>query len=70
MYSTCGYREKLSPAPVVCQTPSDNTALCRLTSVTEELATATETVSTRHATVMQLQQELQAEEQSTHPRQR
>lgn len=41
-----------------------------LTSVTEELATATETVSTRQATVMQLQEELQAEEQSTHPRQR
>lgn len=41
-----------------------------LTSVTEELATATETVSTRQTTVMQLQEELQAEEQSTHPRQR
>lgn len=70
MYSTCGYREELSPAPAACETPSDNTALCRLTSVTEELATATETVSTRQATVMQLQQELQVEEQSTHPRQR
>ncbi|XP_049639262.1 tyrosine-protein kinase Fes/Fps [Suncus etruscus] len=41
-----------------------------LTSVTEELATAAETVSTRQAAVMQLQQELQVEEQSTHPRQR
>lgn len=38
--------------------------------MTEELATASETVSTRHATVMQLQQELQEEEQSMHPRQR
>uniref|UniRef100_A0A2K5F1D2 Tyrosine-protein kinase n=1 Tax=Aotus nancymaae TaxID=37293 RepID=A0A2K5F1D2_AOTNA len=39
-----------------------------LTSVTDELAVATETVFSRQEVVTQLQQELQNEEQNTHPR--
>ncbi|KAM5291527.1 tyrosine-protein kinase Fes/Fps [Glossophaga mutica] len=41
-----------------------------LTSVTDELAAATQTVLSRQEAVAQLQQELQKEEQSIHPRQR
>uniref|UniRef100_A0A8D0Q976 Tyrosine-protein kinase n=1 Tax=Sus scrofa TaxID=9823 RepID=A0A8D0Q976_PIG len=41
-----------------------------LTSVTEELAEATETVLSRQEGVTQLQRELWKEEQSTHPRER
>ncbi|KAL0619801.1 Tyrosine-protein kinase Fes/Fps [Plecturocebus cupreus] len=41
-----------------------------LTSVTDELAVATETVFSRQEVVTQLQQELQNEEQNTHPRRR
>uniref|UniRef100_F7IC12 Tyrosine-protein kinase n=1 Tax=Callithrix jacchus TaxID=9483 RepID=F7IC12_CALJA len=41
-----------------------------LTSVTDELAVATETVFSRQEVVTQLQQELQDEEQNTHPRRR
>lgn len=42
----------------------------RLTSVTDELAVATETVLSRQEAVAQLQRELQNEEQNTHPRER
>ncbi|XP_012588143.1 PREDICTED: tyrosine-protein kinase Fes/Fps [Condylura cristata] len=42
----------------------------RLSSVTEELAVATEAVMGRQEAVSQLQQELQSEEQNTHPRER
>ncbi|XP_012391670.1 tyrosine-protein kinase Fes/Fps isoform X3 [Orcinus orca] len=41
-----------------------------LTSVTEELAVATETVLSRQEVVTQLQHELWTEEQTTHPRER
>ncbi|XP_024622290.1 tyrosine-protein kinase Fes/Fps isoform X3 [Neophocaena asiaeorientalis asiaeorientalis] len=41
-----------------------------LTSVTEELAVATETVLSRQEVVTQLQHELRTEEQTTHPRER
>ncbi|XP_007470614.1 PREDICTED: tyrosine-protein kinase Fes/Fps isoform X6 [Lipotes vexillifer] len=41
-----------------------------LTSVTEELAVATETVLSRQEVVTQLQRELWTEEQTTHPRER
>uniref|UniRef100_A0A8C9DA62 Tyrosine-protein kinase n=1 Tax=Panthera leo TaxID=9689 RepID=A0A8C9DA62_PANLE len=41
-----------------------------LTSVTDELAVATQTVLSRQEAVAQLQRELQNEEQNTHPRER
>uniref|UniRef100_A0A8C0M759 Tyrosine-protein kinase n=2 Tax=Canis lupus familiaris TaxID=9615 RepID=A0A8C0M759_CANLF len=41
-----------------------------LTSVTDELAVATETVLSRQEVVTQLQRDLQNEEQNTHPRER
>lgn len=42
----------------------------RLTSVTDELTAATQTVLSRQEAVAQLQRELQNEEQNTHPRER
>lgn len=42
----------------------------RLTSVTDELAVATQTVLSRQEAVAQLQRELRSEEQNTHPRER
>lgn len=42
----------------------------RLTSVTDELAAATETVLSRQEAVTQLQRDLWNEEQNTHPRER
>lgn len=61
----------LSPGPG--SSPPDLALLrpgCRLNAVTEELATAAETVLSRQAMVTQLQQELWDEEQSSHPRER
>ena len=42
----------------------------RLTSVTDDLAAATQTVLSRQEAVTQLQRELRNEEQITHPRER
>lgn len=43
---------------------------CRLTSVNDDLAVATETTLSRKEVVSQLQRELWSEEQNTHPRER
>lgn len=42
----------------------------RLTSVTDELAVANQTVLSRQELVTQLQHELQEQEENTHPRSR
>ncbi|KAM5177364.1 tyrosine-protein kinase Fes/Fps isoform 3-T4 [Callospermophilus lateralis] len=62
--------EQLEPGELQLNELTVESVQHTLTSVTDDLAVATETVLNRKEVVSQLQHELQSEEQNTHPRER
>ncbi|XP_047394532.1 tyrosine-protein kinase Fes/Fps isoform X2 [Sciurus carolinensis] len=62
--------EQLEPGELQLNELTVESVQHTLTSVTDDLAVATETVLNRQEVVSQLQRELQSEEQNTHPRER